>query len=61
VRASWAGGLEFKYQADQIFVANGSLQRCKRFAAALTSTQVSKLPWRYDMESGTANSLHTSA
>jgi len=26
-----------------------------------TSTQVAVLPWRYDMEMGTANSLHASA
>jgi len=33
----------------------------KRFATPLTSTQVAVLPWRYDAEMGTANSLHASA
>jgi len=33
-------------------------QRCKRFATASTSTQVAVLPWRYDADMGTANSLH---
>jgi len=36
-------------------------QRCKGFATASTSTQVAVLPWRYDAELGTANSLHASA
>jgi len=36
-------------------------QRCKRFATASTSTQITVLPWRYDAEMGTANSLHASA
>jgi len=33
-------------------------QRCKRFATDSTSTQVAVLPWRFDAEMGTANSLH---
>jgi len=36
-------------------------QRCQRFTTASTSTQVTVLPWRYDTEMGTANSLHASA
>jgi len=36
-------------------------QRCKRFATASTSAQVAVLPWRYDAEMGTANSLQASA
>jgi len=36
-------------------------QRCKRFPTASTSTQVAVLPWRYDAEICTANSLHASA
>jgi len=36
-------------------------QRYKRFATASTSTQAAELPWRYDTEMGTANSLHASA
>jgi len=36
-------------------------QRSKRFATASTFTQVAMLPWRYDAEMGTANSLHASA
>jgi len=36
-------------------------QRCKRFATTSTSAQVALLPWRYDAEMGTANSLHASA
>jgi len=36
-------------------------QRCKRVATASTSTKVAVLPWRYDAEMGTANSLHSSA
>jgi len=36
-------------------------QRCKRFAIASTSTQVAMLPWRYDAELGTTNSLYASA
>jgi len=36
-------------------------QRCKRFATASTSTQVAVLPWRYDAEMDTANTLHASA
>jgi len=36
-------------------------QPCKQFVTASTSTQVAVLPWRYDAEMGTANSLHTSA
>jgi len=36
-------------------------QRCKRFATALTSTQVAVLPWRYDAEMGTANLFDASA
>jgi len=36
-------------------------QRCKRFATTSTSTQVAVLPWRYDAEMGTANSLYASA
>jgi len=35
-------------------------QRCQRFATASTSTQKAVLPWRYDAEMGTANSLHAS-
>jgi len=35
-------------------------QRCKRFATVSTSTQVAVLPWRYDTELATANSLHAS-
>jgi len=35
-------------------------QRYKRFATASTSTQVAVLPWRYDAEMSTANSLHAS-
>jgi len=38
-----------------------STQRCKRCATASTSIQVAVLPWRYDAEMGTANSLHASA
>jgi len=34
---------------------------CKWFATASTSTQVAVMPWRYDTEMGTANSLHASA
>jgi len=49
VRASCAGGLEFKSQTVQT-------QRLKRFATASTSTQVAVLPWHYD-----ADSLHASA
>jgi len=37
------------------------IQRCKRFTTASTSTQVYMLPWRYDVEMGTANSLHALA
>jgi len=48
--ASCAGGLKFK-----------SYKHCKWFATASTSTQVAVLPWRYDTELGTTNSLHTSA
>jgi len=33
-------------------------QRWKRFATASTSKQIAMLPWRYDVEMGTANSLH---
>jgi len=33
----------------------------KRFATASTSTQAAVLPWRYDAEMGTVNSLHASA
>jgi len=33
----------------------------KRFVTASTSTQVAVLPWRYDGEMGTANSLRASA
>jgi len=36
-------------------------KRCKRFATVSTSTQVAVLSWRYDVEIGTANSLHASA
>jgi len=36
-------------------------QRCKRFATDSTSTQLAVLPWRYDAEMGTDNSLHASA
>jgi len=36
-------------------------QRCNRFATASTSTQVAVLPWRYDAEMSTANSLHALA
>jgi len=36
-------------------------QRYKRFATASTSTKVAMLPWRYDAELGTVNSLRTSA
>jgi len=36
-------------------------QRCKRFVTASTSTQVAVLLWCYDVEMGTANSLHASA
>jgi len=36
-------------------------QRCVQFATASTSTQIALLPWRYDVEMGTANSLHASA
>jgi len=36
-------------------------QHCKRFATASTSTNVAVLPWRYDAEMGSANSLHASA
>jgi len=32
-------------------------QHCKCFATTSTSTQVTVLPWRYDAEIGTANSL----
>jgi len=37
------------------------IHRCKQFATASTSTQVTVLPWRYDAEMGIANSLHASA
>jgi len=36
-------------------------QRCKRFVTVSTFTQVAVLPWRYDAEMGTVNSLHASA
>jgi len=36
-------------------------QHCKRFATTLTSMQVAVLPWRYDAEMDTENSLHASA
>jgi len=36
-------------------------QRCKPFATVSTSTQMAVLPWRYDAEMGTANSLHALA
>jgi len=35
--------------------------KCKWFATTLTSTQVAVLPWRGDVELGTANSLYASA
>jgi len=35
--------------------------RCKWLATASTSTQVAVLPWCYDAEMDTANSLHASA
>jgi len=36
-------------------------QRYKQFATASTSTQVAVMPWSYDAEMGTANSLYASA
>jgi len=33
----------------------------QRFVTDSISTQVAVLPWRYDAEMGTANSLHASA
>jgi len=36
-------------------------QRCKLFTTASAYTQVAVLPWRYNAEMGTANSLHASA
>jgi len=36
-------------------------QRYKQFTTASTATQVAVLPWCYDAEMATANSLHTSA
>jgi len=33
----------------------------QRFVTVSTSTQVAVLPWRYDAEMGTANSLHALA
>jgi len=36
-------------------------KRSKRTATASTFTQVAVLPWRYDSEMGTTNSLHASA
>jgi len=43
-------------KADQIL----HTQRCKQFATAFASTQVVVLPWRYDAEMDTDNSLHAS-
>jgi len=54
-RALCAGGREFVSQSRPNIT-----QRCKRFSTASTSTQVAVLPWRYDAEMGTANSLHAS-
>jgi len=44
-----------------LFLLNLICFCCKRFATASTSMQVAELPWRYDAEMGTANSLHSSA
>jgi len=35
-------------------------KHCKRFTITSTSMQVAVLPWCYDVEMGTANSLHAS-
>jgi len=56
-RASCTGGREFVSQRP----AKSYTALQTRFATASTSTQVAVLPWRYDTEMGTTNSLHASA
>jgi len=36
-------------------------QRCKRFASASTCTHLAVLPWHYEAEMGTGNSLQALA
>jgi len=55
--ASCAGGLEFKFWIGKIGIANGNGSPTRQHH----STQPAVLPWRYDAEMGTANSLHASA
>jgi len=56
-RASCAGGLKFISRTGHIL----HTQLYKRFAIALSSTQVAVLPWLYDAEMDIANSFHASA
>jgi len=56
MRALSAGALRVQIPGWSNFT-----QRCKQFATSSTSTQVALLPWRYDTEMGTANSLQASA
>jgi len=54
-RASCASGPEFKIPSWPDLT-----QHYKRFATASISTQVVVMPWRYDAEMSTTNSLHAS-